>query len=41
MFEFGVIGQVDLFKDWVNSIVLLELINEKGEIMKFRLCLDF
>ena len=40
MLELGVITRVDTPTDWVNSIVLSETTNEKGEIAKLRVCLD-
>ena len=40
MLESGVITTVDTPTDWVNSIVLSETTNEKGEITKLRVCLD-
>ena len=40
MLELGVITTVDTPTDWVNSIVLSETTNEKGEITKLRVCLD-
>ena len=40
MLELGVITRVDTPTDWVNSIVLSETTNEKGEITKLRICLD-
>jgi hypothetical protein len=40
MLELGVISPVDKPTDWVNSIVLSETTNEKGEITKLRVCLD-
>ena len=40
MLELGVITRVDTPTDWVNSIVLSETTNEKGEITKLRVCLD-
>ena len=35
-----VVTPVDILTDWVNSIVLSESTNEKGEITKLRACLD-
>ena len=40
MLELGVITRVDTPTDWVNSIVLSETTNEKGEITKLRVYLD-
>ena len=40
MLELGVITRVDTPTDWVNSIVLSETTNEKGDITKLRVCLD-
>ena len=39
MLELGVIMPVEIPTDWVNSIVLSESTNEKGEITKLRVCL--
>ena len=40
MLELGVITEVNTPTDWVNSIVLSESTNDKGEITKLRVCLD-
>ena len=40
MLKLGVITPVDKPSDWVNSIVLSETTNKKGEITKLRVCLD-
>ena len=40
MLKLGVITPVDKPTDWVNSIVLSETTNKKGEITKLRVCLD-
>ncbi|XP_048583419.1 uncharacterized protein K02A2.6-like [Nematostella vectensis] len=40
MLEAGIIEPVDTPTDWVNSIVLTETTNDKGEITKIRVCLD-
>ncbi|XP_048589536.1 uncharacterized protein K02A2.6-like [Nematostella vectensis] len=40
MLEAVVIEPVDTPTDWVNSIVLTETTNDKGEITKIRVCLD-
>ena len=40
MLNLGVIAPVDRPTDWVNSIVLSETKNGKGEVTKIRVCLD-
>ena len=40
MVELGVLIPVSEPTDWVNSIVLSETTNDKGEVTKFRVCLD-
>lgn len=40
MLRLGVIETVDKPTDWVNSIVLSETTNDKGEVTKLRVCLD-
>ncbi len=40
MLKLGVRTPVDKPTDWVNSIVLSETTNKKGEITKLRVCLD-
>ena len=40
MLNLGVITPVDRPTDWVNSIVLSEKKNDKGEVTKLRVCLD-
>jgi hypothetical protein len=40
MLKLGVIIPVEKPTDWVNSVVLSETTNSKGEIVKVRLCLD-
>jgi len=40
MQENGVIEPVDGPTDWVNSVVLNETVNDKGEVTKLRVCLD-
>ena len=40
MLKLGVIMPVKKPTDWVNSIVLSETTNDKGEITKVRVCLD-
>ena len=40
MEELGVIEPVNEPTDWVNSVVLNETVNDKGEITKLRVCLD-
>ncbi|CAB4012215.1 Hypothetical predicted protein [Paramuricea clavata] len=40
MLKLGVITPVEKPTDWVNSVVLSETTNNKGEIVKVRLCLD-
>ena len=35
-----VITSVDILTEWVNTVVLSESTNEKGEITKLRVCLD-
>ena len=39
MVEFGVLIPVSEPIDWVNSIVLSEMTNDKGEVTKIRVCL--
>ena len=40
MVELGVLIPVSEPTDWVNSIVLSETTNDKGEVTKIRVCLD-
>jgi len=40
MLEAGIIAPVDTPTDWVNSIVLSETTDDKGNIAKIRVCLD-
>ena len=40
MVELGVLTPVSEPTDWVNSIVLSETTNDKGEVTKIRVCLD-
>lgn len=40
MIELGVLIPVSEPTDWVNSIVLSETTNDKGEVTKIRVCLD-
>ncbi|CAB4039009.1 Hypothetical predicted protein [Paramuricea clavata] len=40
MLKLGVITPVEKPTEWVNSVVLSETTNSKGEIVKVRLCLD-
>ena len=40
MLNLGVIAPVDRPTDWVNSIVLSKKKTDKGEVTKFRVCLD-
>ena len=40
MVDLGVIKPISELTDWVNSIVLNETVNQRGEITKLRVCLD-
>jgi len=40
MVELGVLVPVSEPTDWVNSILLSETSNDKGEVTKIRVCLD-
>ena len=40
MVDLGVIKPDNEFTEWVNSIVLNETVNQRGEITKLRVCLN-